>query len=148
MSSQIRRRSWLIVMLGVGLAVVSSGCGPANPLGRKAVEGSVTLNGAPVLQGGINFVPIDGQVTSSGAMILDGKYSIGTPYGIADGKYLVRINGIDPSSIRDLHANHIPGNDHVKAEEIIPAEWNIDSDKTIEVSGKAPVTFDFEITSE
>ena len=43
--------------LAVLLATIASGCGPGNPLGRKAVSGTVTLNGAPLPAGSIMFEP-------------------------------------------------------------------------------------------
>jgi hypothetical protein len=140
-------RLWC-VLVAVGVSVCFSGCGPDNPLGRKSVSGTVTLDGAPVQQGSINFQPQQAGGVSSGAMILDGKYSIAATEGLPDGKYLVQIYGIDPSTIGQLPEGGMPGDDLPEAKEIIPAEWNVKSDKMVEVSGKGPFQFDFPITSK
>src|SRR5690606_38899279 len=108
---RVRRGRLLFALMGLGAAVFISGCGPGNPLGRKAVSGTVTLDGAPVQQGSISFQPTHGEGTSSGAMILGGKYSIEAVDGLADGTYLVQINAIDPSTIAELSADHMPGDD-------------------------------------
>lgn len=142
------RGRYCCVVVVLGWAALLSGCGPGNPLGRKAVSGAVTLDGAPVEQGSINFQPLQSGGISSGAMILDGKYSIAAVDGLADGKYLVQIYGIDPSTVGQLPEGGMPGDDLPEAKEIIPAEWNVNSDKTVEVSGSKALTFDFEITSK
>jgi hypothetical protein len=137
----------LLAVMGLGALVVFSGCGPGNPLGRKAVSGSVKLDGAPVQQGSINFQPVEGGTTSSGAVIRDGKYSIAAVDGLPDGKFLVQIYAIDPATITEPPEGHMPGDDLPEAKELIPPEWNKDSDKTVEVSGRGPFTFDFDITT-
>lgn len=148
MSVCVRGCRLLIVLLCLTVTSSLIGCGPGNPLGRKAVSGNVTLDGSPIQNGSISFSPVDGSATtSSGAVVLSGKYSIEAADGLTDGKYLVRINAIDPSTITELPPDHMPGDDLPESKELIPSEWNSKSDKTVEVSGRGPLKFDFEITT-
>lgn len=148
MSDRVRGCRVLLVLVCFTATTWLVGCGPGNPLGRKAVSGNVTLDGSPIQNGSISFSPVDGSATtSSGAVVINGKYTIEAADGLADGKYQVRINAIDPSSIAELSADHMPGDDLPEAKELIPSEWNSQSDKTIEVSGRGPLKFDFEITT-
>lgn len=52
------------------------GCGPSKPSYPAArLEGSVTLDGTPIAQGNLQFVPQDaGQVPVTAAPIVDGRY--------------------------------------------------------------------------
>jgi len=45
------------------------------------VEGEVTLDGQPLQEGGISFVPLDGQTPTAGGSIQDGRYSLEVPPG-------------------------------------------------------------------
>ena len=75
--------SWPRLVVGVAsLPVVGailflfSGCGDNDPLGRRAVNGTVTLDGASLANGTISFQPTEQGTTSSGAVISEGKYAI------------------------------------------------------------------------
>src|SRR5690349_12411989 len=79
-----------LVMIVILLAPLAPGCAPANPLGRVAIAGKVTLDGQPVETGTIEFAPAAGGV-GSGAKIVSGSYAIEEQKGLPPGKYLVRI---------------------------------------------------------
>ncbi len=81
-------------LCGVLLLVMSSpGCGKHDdPLNRQAISGSVTLDGQPLQQGTISFLPLEKKDTSGGATITSGKYSVAREQGLAPGKYKVMIS--------------------------------------------------------
>jgi hypothetical protein len=135
--------------LAVLLATIASGCGPGNPLGRKAVSGTVTLNGAPLAAGSIMFEPQGSQGALGGAPITDGKFTIATQGGLPPGTYIVRISAAakgkavaegPPASGGGMRGPDPP--------ELIPAEWNAKSQHTITVEEKGDNTFDFPIKTK
>ncbi len=69
----------------IALVISFSGCG--KPDGRRPVSGEVILHNEPVADGIIDFEPLDGQPTKSGAQILNGKYEIPKDKGLVPGKY-------------------------------------------------------------
>lgn len=79
---------WISPLL---LAVVF-GCGQGNPLGRQAVNGQVTLDGAPLDQGTVSFSPESKGSVGGGATVKNGEFSIPAAQGLPPGKYVVRIN--------------------------------------------------------
>src|SRR4051794_22210111 len=71
-------------------AWVGGGCGGAagDNLPRQAVSGTVTLDGAPVSHGFIQFRPTtEGPTTEVGGEIKDGKYEIAREQGPVPGGY-------------------------------------------------------------
>lgn len=79
---------WLIVLL----AFVSGtlGCGSSGPQ-RASVAGQVTLNGSPIKQGTITFVPVDGAGPTAGGAIIDGKYNVPKAVGPLVGRQRVEL---------------------------------------------------------
>lgn len=149
--SYFRLLTFTIVATLTGLSL---GCGgTANPLGRQAVSGAVTLDGAPVSNGTIRFEPFDakGKVTASGAMITAGRYALSQNDGLPPGKYSVTISShgatakplpTDPNEAMNAAAKEeIPT-------ELIPARYNSATELVIEITkdGKGPV--DFKLVSE
>ena len=72
----------------------TTGCGSKNPLGRRAVEGTISIDGTPIAQGSIEFTPDSSNAvqTRSGAAITDGKFKISETKGLAEGSYLVAVS--------------------------------------------------------
>jgi hypothetical protein len=134
------------LLLGCCLISVLAGCGSDNPLGRKALHGKVTLDGAPLDKGAIEFHPQDGGV-QSGGLIEGGRYLIAAKDGATPGKYLVRIS--DTYETPPLPPGHMPGDDLPKPPKPkVPAEWNNSSQKTIEVKKEGPFEFNFDIVTK
>ena len=128
----------------VSLAV---GCGGANPLGRKAVSGNVTLNGSPIENGSIEFSPLMEGGTQSGGLISGGSYAIEEDQGLAPGKYRVAI--FAQPAAPELPPGHMPGDPlPPPPKEMVPPEWNVNSKETIEVTPDGPTEFSFAITSK
>ncbi len=133
--------------LAVLLATVASGCGPGNPLGRKAVSGTVTLNGAPLAAGSIMFEPQAPQALG-GSPVTDGKFAIATQGGLPPGTYLVRIAAATGKAAADGPPATGGGMRRPDPPELIPAEWNVKSQHTVTVAEKGDNTFDFPIKTK
>ena len=137
----------LPALLTFVLAALLLGCGPENPLGRKAVSGKVTLDGAPLGQGNIELHPMFQGGVQSGGVITNGSYAIPAHEGVIPGKYRVSIIDFVPTP--PLPPGHMPGDVLPPSPPPkVPAEWNGKSQKTIEVTKEGPFTFDFDIETK
>jgi hypothetical protein len=128
------------------------GCSDSTKTGdtlpRKAVTGSVTLDGQPLAQGKIQFDPLAGQQGSSGvaaADIKDGKYSIDRALGPVPGKYKVSISS--QPSIK-IGPDELPGGRPKLDPEKVPAQYNTSSTLTAEIAGEPEAKLDFELKSK
>src|SRR6185295_12839166 len=72
-SNMFRTPGWL----GLIVAVAVAGCAPAPKTGK--VSGQVTLDGQPLKEGRVQFIPVAGDTGTAGAIITDGKFSIDVP---------------------------------------------------------------------
>lgn len=74
-------------------ASLVSGCGGGDP-NRGAVRGTITIDGKPVTQGTVDFMPIDRSLGSTaGTTIEDGKYDLARIKGATVGKNRVVVAG-------------------------------------------------------
>jgi hypothetical protein len=122
------------------------GCGGDNPLGRKAISGTVKLDGQPLASGAIELHPLEGGV-QSGDLINSGSYSIPADSGPTVGKYRVVI--YDTYETPPLPPGHMPGDDIPPAPKPkVPPDWNTKSKQTIEVKKEGPFKFDFDIVTK
>ena len=122
------------------------GCGGDNPLGRKAISGTVKLDGQPLASGAIELHPLEGGV-QSGDLINSGSYSIPANSGPTVGKYRVVI--YDTYETPPLPPGHMPGDDIPPAPKPkVPPDWNTKSKQTIEVKKEGPFKFDFDIVTK
>ena len=145
----MRFQKLALVVLGLSLLVIGLGCGSHDPLGRRAVSGIVTLNGEPLHEGSISFEPIEKSLTSSGAVIQQGKYSISKEQGLPPGKYRVVINAVKPGTGTTLPEGKMPGEEvGPPPEELIPPDWNTNSSHTIEVTESGATEFTHEIVTK
>jgi hypothetical protein len=122
------------------------GCG-GDPLGRHGISGTVTLDGAPLAKGNLSLQPAEQQPTSSGAVILEGKYSIPREQGLVAGKYRVSINAASRGGA-ELSETAPPGEPPPPPKELIPPDWNTASEQFIEVKKEGPFVFDFEVATK
>jgi len=120
-----------------------------DPLGRHAISGSVTVDGAPLAQGNISFQPTENQPTSSGAVVTDGKFSVPRESGLVAGKYRVVVNAAVPGTEgKAIPVDAQPGDPPPPAKELIPPDWNVSSEHIIEVKPEGPFMFPFEIATK
>ena len=160
MSEPMRHPQWQQFVPVLLLATLLLGCGPGNPLGRRAISGSVSLDGAPLDQGSIEFAPQETRGgVGTGAMVLNGQYQIPTLKGLPPGKYVVRISSAEPreesSSKRPTGppGSGTPGPaapagfdmTEIKRDRI-PARYNAESQLVVEVTEEGENKFDFKLT--
>src|SRR3954465_12715974 len=79
---------WIFVYCG---ASVLSGCSDGDNLPRQAVSGEVTMDGAPLPNGTIQFTPATELPTPALVPIEGGNYSIPKDRGLVPGSYKVSI---------------------------------------------------------
>jgi hypothetical protein len=145
-----RFKSLNVMHFAMVLAVFSAslaGCGDST---RVAVEGTVTLDGAPVDGGIIQFVSAaPGGAASSqknvSAEIKDGKYSVRASEGPNLGTYKVIITWAKKTG-RTVDASGDPGNKMDETIEAIPRSYNIQSRQTVEIKSSGN-KFDYDIHS-
>jgi hypothetical protein len=68
------------------------------PSDRGAVKGKVTVDGSPLSDGSIEFLPMDTKTGQTGATpIKDGAYAISADRGLFAGEYRVQIRAMKPT---------------------------------------------------
>jgi hypothetical protein len=131
-------------------AVLLAGCGGKNPLNRQPVRGNVTLDGAPLERGVIEFHSQHERGVASGALIENGRYSLPTEKGLPEGSYLVRIYSSKdrPPDVRASEDGELaaPGAE-LPGIELIPAKYNAFSEIVCQVSARSRNQFDFDIVT-
>ena len=107
------------------------------------MSGMVTFNDAPLESGTIKFESVDGS-QMNGATIANGKYAIPAEKGLQPGKYTIRVTAVEEGETSE----EAPG-DSMAAEaenkELIPAEFNVNSTVTMELTAGADNTYDLSI---
>lgn len=133
-------------VLVVGLALLIAGCGGGSDGPSLIdVEGTITLDGEPLGNAAISFLPagagVDGTSPSYGKTDANGQYSL--EYSISEsgaiaGKYRVAI-----STLQDADED-----EGVAAQaETVPAKYNVNTELEVEVTeGGGP--YDFSLESE
>src|SRR5262249_27420377 len=91
----------------------------AGCFGNKAeVSGTVKLDGVPIKEGSINFIPVEGTLgPGAGAVIEDGKYHIAASKGVTVGKNRVEIRAFKNTGRKVQDPTGKPG---VLTEERVP----------------------------
>jgi hypothetical protein len=134
-------RTWRVA-LGLLLAIPWIGCSDGTG-GREAVSGDVLLRGTPLDHGTIQFLPAEGQETTSGGLINQGKYAVDKRQGLKPGKYQVVISSGNPKQVAP--PEELPGAPRPVFKERIPKEYNSQTKQVVEVKKGGPNTFDFHI---
>ena len=121
---------------------LAPGCGEHD---GTSIHGTVTLDGAPVEGGSINFFPTKGtEGPVVGAAISDGEYKISAPKGPPIGTHQIEIRSSGKTG-RKVPAGspHPPGTMFDEVAEMIPAQYNSNSTLEREVkAGKNTLHFD------
>ncbi|MEM7475467.1 MAG: hypothetical protein AAF483_10785 [Planctomycetota bacterium] len=139
-------------MLLAGLAIaLLAGCGGGSGYPRAAVSGTITLEGIPMPEGSIRFVPIDG--TSGGKLsvtVADGAFSIDAANGPAVGTHRIEIESTDSGglamddedAIDKLKADRVKRVDVV----IVPDRYNKNSKMQETLTAEGPNELKFELS--
>jgi hypothetical protein len=145
---QVARPGGLAALVLAALA----GCGGGDALPREAISGTVSLDGRPLKEGVIQFMPAvtttDGG-TVAGGSILDGKFEVPRDQGPTPGQYSVTILS-GGAGEEQLPPGTMPGEGPKKpAKEKIPAKYNAQTTLTAEVKKGGPNNaFKFDLTSK
>ena len=136
--------AWLITAVALAGMV---GCGPKSEL--LGVSGEVSLDRTPLKSGSIRFTLTGSEkVLSAGASIKDGQYSIPQAKGLSPGTYHIAISAVDENSpmvtIKDASGNPLTS----APAELIPPEYNTNSEKTVDVSPDGENQFSFDIVNK
>ena len=118
-----------------------AGCGPS----RRAIEGMVTVNGAPLELGMITFSPIEptGEQNSVGGKITNGAYALDATRGPLPGKYRVEIYWSKKTGKQVANADG--GGTQDEMIEGLPAKYNKESELTTEITSWTS-TANFDLT--
>jgi len=124
------------------------GCGKGDGVTRAAVEGKVTLDGAPVEAGAISFIPTGGtKGPAVGGEIQNGQYSIPASEGPVVGRQRVEIRAPRKTGKMIQAPMAEPGTMVEETAESVPKQYNSESTLEREVKAGKNV-LDFELTSQ
>ncbi len=136
---------------GVVACLILAGCSGPEDLERVAVEGNVTLDGAPLAKGTIRFVPQrPAYGPRVGGPIVDGRYKIERAGGPVVGTMCVEIWPDESDMLRYALTHPAKRSKRSDAEFLadqIPARYNDQSTLVVETTVEGPNEFDFELTS-
>jgi hypothetical protein len=108
------------------LAPTFIGCSQSSTHGT--VNGTVELDGEPLHEGTVRFVPIDGASQTASAMVMDGKFTAKVPIG------QMRVEFSAPKVVGKQRMYNTPDNPVVDVvEERLPPRYNVQSELLIDV---------------
>jgi hypothetical protein len=139
-SRDVRR----LTRLAIGLLMLS-GC--SRTAGRQALEGTVTLDGAPLTEGSILFRPQgDTKSPTCGGKISQGRFSIAPKGGAACGTFRVEITAVHSTGRKVTRPQD--GKLIDESEQFIPARYNRQSELTATVGDNGSNRFPFVLKSK
>lgn len=117
-----------LLAVGLGLAAVGVGCGPPT----ATIEGEVLLDGRPIEEGMIYFVPLDPGQKAAWTVVRGGRYRVASRPA-QPGRYRVEISSPRPTG-RTLPP--VPPETEARPEvaEAVPAAYNKRSQLTADVA--------------
>ena len=145
-------------LVAIALFGVSAGCGKRGPK-LAEVTGKVTLDGQPVANALVTFVPVDGSITSAGFTDANGIYRLGCHLGegAVIGQHRVSVRSQPSDQGGAAGASHDPDEFAYRAGpengspkvfvDPIPARYNDKSELVREVKAGKNV-IDLELTSK
>ena len=143
---EVWRSRYKVACLALLAAMAGGGCGSGSVdnLQRLAVSGTITLDGAPVSHGFIQFRAVStGSTAEAGSEIKDGKYSIPREQGPVPGGYRVSISSTESAGTGSTSG--MPGDAGPGAKELIPAKYNVSSNLDREIKEGGANTINFEL---
>lgn len=116
--------------------------GCRDPNGRQSISGEITFDGKPLPSGEMSLRPFDSGPSAAGR-IEDGRFVLPANKGPMPGKYLVRIESMQPTgktvtlSGTSLQVEEM--------EQVVPDDYNAGSQLVIEVTGDGENHFSFDL---
>jgi hypothetical protein len=125
------------------LLLAVAGCGSGGPP-RLRVAGAVTLDGQPLADGAISFMPT-GKGVAAGATIAGGRYVVDGARGPTPGEYRVEIRASSPSGkqVKDSFGQA----SIAEMESIIPDRYNDKTTLRAEITAAGPNQFDYSLST-
>jgi hypothetical protein len=110
-----------LILLAVALSLVAlTGCGGER---RVSVAGNVTLDGEPIPEGSITFIPDQGNHgPTAGGEIIDGEYRVESASGPMTGPHRVEIRATVRTG-RSVPDPRFPGARIEEVRDLIPARY-------------------------
>ena len=135
-----RSRSWpcLPYLLVTAVLVGNTGCG--GPV-RRAVAGGVTLDGQPLDEAVIVFVPLDAGGRKTGGPIAAGRFAMSRDVGLLPGRYRVEVTD-DPPIDPAMRPDRVKP----RPRRQLPVAYSVASPLTVEVTADGPAEFEFQLT--
>jgi hypothetical protein len=134
----------VVALVLVVVLLICTGCGPRSD--RLPISGRVNFKSAPLDRGSIRFTSVGAErIMASGTMVQNGAYSISQEQGLRPGNYHVEISSPDRTAPPIMLGQQQGGRGIPVQPERIPAEYNVNSKLTIEVTADGANNFDFEI---
>ena len=141
-----QRRLSLVIFLFPVLGLVVGCSQSSDELPREPVSGTVTLDGQPLSNGAITFIPETG-VGGGGGTITDGAFSIGREGGLVPGKYKVAIYASEKTA-ETTKPDQVGGTkkESKVAKELIPTKYNAQTELSAEIQkgGTRDLKFDLQ----
>ncbi len=132
-------------MLAVVLILSAlAGCGRG--VERVSVVGAVSLDGEPLADGSISFVPLAGG-PSAGCQISGGRFSIPRGQGPGPGRYRVEIVAFEKTG-RRVEDDDVPGASQMLTRQVIPARYNERSTLEVELGRDGANALEFAISRD
>lgn len=134
----MKTQAWCCSVAGL---LLLCGCAGSEP----SISGTVNLDGKPVAEGNIRFIPIEGtKAADAGAVIQEGKYKV-VLKDLAGGKYRVSIRGYKQSG----RAEPDPlGGPPVKGTvQIVPKEYHGEDSKLVKEITRGANRLDFDLVT-
>ncbi len=137
------KATWTSFALALAVCCVAFvGCGPKD--GLTPISGTVTLDGAPIEKGTINFAPKGGPGTAAGGPIVNGKYEA----RVSPGKMAVTIYAQKTEKVENPTEEQIERGLTENVVNIIPAKYNSASTLEADVAEGQKDPINFELTTE
>jgi hypothetical protein len=120
------------------------GCGRG--IERVSVAGAVSLDGQPLAEGSISFVPLAGG-PSAGCQISGGRFSIPRAQGPGPGRYRVEIVAFEETG-RQVEDDDVPGATQTLTRQVIPPRYNERSTLEVELGRDGANALEFAIARD
>ena len=118
------RREFTLLILLSGLML--AGCSKSSTHGT--VRGTVTFDDAPLPEGTVRFVPVDGGSQTASAMVSEGAFTATVPVG------RMRVEFSAPKVVGQQKMYNTPDSPKVDVvAELLPPRYNVQSELTLDV---------------
>jgi hypothetical protein len=112
------------ILLAALLPILAAGCSKGRPMGD--VQGRVTVNGQPLKEGGVRFIPVNGSTPATGGTVHDGTFRVQVP--VAKQRVEFSANVVDT----DKTPPNATG-DQIVIKALVPDRYNTRSELTLDV---------------